>query len=79
MTQPDDLITVREAYLAMYDYWLIAWKRTRSDDIGNLLGDLSFLSNGSTADPQAWGDWLESLERAREGKVDALLHISAPE
>ena len=37
--------------------------RTGSDDVGALLGDLQFLADGHTADPAAWNDWLDCIEK----------------
>lgn len=34
---------------------------------------MSFLSDGSTADPAVWGDWLECVAQAKQNKVDTQL------
>ena len=39
------------------------YNRTQSDDVGGLLGDLILLKDGSTADPAAWYDWVECVEK----------------
>ena len=37
------------------------YKKTNSDDFGGLLGDMSFLVDGCTADPAIWGDWTDAI------------------
>lgn len=54
------------------------YQRTRSDELGSLLGDLSLLEDGITADPAAWGDWLRCIEKVRRGGVDADLKLKPP-
>jgi hypothetical protein len=39
--------------------------RTKSEDAGGLLGDLMWRTEGGTADPAAWADWLENVGKAR--------------
>lgn len=53
--QPGDL-TLQEAYLAMYEFLVQLYRRTRSDELGSLLGDLSVLEDGKPADPASWRD-----------------------
>lgn len=61
----------KTAYLAMYDFLDRVYKQTNDDGIGALLGGMSFLEDGQTADPAAWSDWLESVKRAQDGDVDS--------
>lgn len=75
--QPDS-VTLKEAYLAMYEFLVELYQRTQSDELGSLLGDLSLLPDGTTADPAAWGDWLRCIERARGGGVDVSLVLTPP-
>jgi len=56
-----DNLTLKEAYAAMYVFLEKRYNQTKSDDIGGMLGDMSFLQDGSTADPATWGDWLKSI------------------
>jgi hypothetical protein len=51
----NDRLTTQEAYFAMFEFIVELYRRTNSDDLGSLLGDLSLLSDGTTADPAAWG------------------------
>ena len=64
------------AYKAMYAYLAEHYKRTKSDDIGTLLGELSSLADNESADPAAWQDWAKAYEKASTGSVDTNLKIS---
>jgi len=68
-----ETVTDHEAFLAMYDLLRDRYERTKSADIGALLGDLSLLPDGGTADPAAWQDWVRAVEKAKRGLVDARL------
>lgn len=35
-----------------------------------MLGSLSMLSDGSTADPAVWGDFMLAVEKAAQGKPE---------
>ncbi|MFP3709937.1 hypothetical protein SB783_38645 [Paraburkholderia sp. SIMBA_009] len=78
MTMHSDGLTLQEAYLSMFEFIVELYQRTKSDDLGAILGDLSLLEDGTTADPAAWGDWLRCVEKARRGGVDASLVITPP-
>ncbi len=41
------------------------FERTKSDDIGSLLGDLQLADDGTTFDPAVWDEWLDCVTRAR--------------
>lgn len=66
-------ISEQQAYSAMF-YFLKQWyKRTNSDELGGMLGDLSLLPDGSPADPAVRQDWIEAVEYAiKGGTVDPL-------
>lgn len=68
-------IGLEHAYLATYDYLNHLYSRTQSPELGTLLSEMSVLNDGSTADPAAWSDWLKSVQRAIDGKVDCLLRL----
>lgn len=55
----------REAYIAMTVFLDSVFERTQSDDLGSLLGSLSLLKDGSSADPALWHDWLGALAEVR--------------
>jgi hypothetical protein len=76
MIMETDRISLREAYLAMFEFLDGLYQRTKSDALGSLLGDLSLLPDGKTADPAAWGDWLRCVEKARRDNVDVSLTIT---
>jgi hypothetical protein len=77
-TMSTDQLTLQEAYLSMFEFIVELYNRTKSDELGALLGDLSLLDDGSTADPAAWEDWLRCVEKARQNKIDANLKINPP-
>ena len=56
-------LTEKEAYKAMYAFLEQVYNLTKSDDIGGLLGDMSFLPEGNTADPAIWHDWLKCVSQ----------------
>jgi hypothetical protein len=60
-----DLLTEEQAYRAMYFFLAAHWERTGSPDIAALLGDLSLLADGASADPAAIGDFKEAIAEAR--------------
>lgn len=68
-------MSVKEAYIAMYIFLENEYKLTGSSDIGGLLGGLSLLANGSTADPAAWSDWVDAVRKALTGSNDISLKI----
>ena len=54
----------KEAFAAMFYYLDAYYDRTKSDEIGGLLGDLNLLADGKPADPAAWDDWQVALSKA---------------
>ena len=68
-------LTPKEAYLAMFGFLATLYDLTKEDYLGGLLGGMSFLEDGSTADPAAWHDWLQAVEKVRRGDVNADLHL----
>ncbi|WP_196987647.1 hypothetical protein [Caenimonas aquaedulcis] len=72
------VLTSREAYLAMFAFLEAHYQRTKSDDIGALLGDLTLLPGGTSADPAAIVDWQHALSRARGEVVDAGFDLGGP-
>lgn len=70
-----DNLTEKEAYEAMFDFLEQLYNRTQSEAVGGLLGDMSFLSDGSTADPAVWHEWSKCIAKAKSEKVDANLRL----
>lgn len=64
-----ETLTRREAYAAMFAFLEEVYRRTESDDLGALLGGMSLLQDGGTADPAAWADWEAAVARVAEGKA----------
>jgi hypothetical protein len=73
----DVKITKEEAFLAMYAFLEKYYALTSSDDVGGLLGSLSMLPDGNSADPAVREDWEESIEKVLAGKVDASSQITS--
>jgi hypothetical protein len=65
----DITLTEKEAYTAMYAYLVKVYERNQSDDLGALLGDMSTLEDGETADPAVRDEWLECIEQVKEGNI----------
>jgi len=57
-----------QAFKAMINFLEKFYERTKSDDIGSLLGDLQLLDDKETADPAAWSDWMKSVQEALSKK-----------
>ncbi len=71
-----DRLTSKEAYAAMFVFLEGVYKRTGSGDLGALLGGMSFLADGETADPAAWADWERALETVEAGLFDLGLGLT---
>jgi len=75
MVNWNDKVSVREAYLAMFEYLQRYYERGKSDEIGSMLGSLSLLRDGESVDPAAISDFLVSMDAVRraedEGGYDA--------
>jgi len=57
----NEKITIKQAFNAMTSYLEKDYKRTNSDEVGGLLGDLLLFPDGGTFDPAAWEDWIEAV------------------
>ena len=53
----------KEAFSAMVYYLEAYYNRTKSDEIGGVLGDLNLLVDGKPAEPAAWNDWHVALSK----------------
>lgn len=56
-----------DAYRAMTSFLQDYFDRTRSDEIGILLGGLDLNQDGQPMDPGYWHDWMTAVERIRRG------------
>jgi hypothetical protein len=65
----------------MFEFLRRHYQRGPTDEIGGLLGGLSLLADGDTADPAMWPDWEEAIgavlagERTQEGYREADLRL----
>jgi len=72
-------LTILEAFEAMKVFLDGYYERTHSGDIGSLLDELEFLEDGGTADPAAWEDWEESVEKVLSpGYTPSKLELGKP-
>jgi len=62
-------LSEREAYSAMFAFLEQRFQLSGSDELGALLGSMSLLPNGITADPAIWEDWLAAVKKAASGSV----------
>lgn len=69
----EEKLTKEQAFLAMYAFLDDYYQVTQSDDIGGLLGSMSLLEDGGTADPSVQSEWLGAVEKAVTGGVHANL------
>ncbi|RKH52647.1 hypothetical protein D7Y23_05985 [Corallococcus sp. AB050B] len=71
-----DVLTIQEAYAAMYEYLQALYSVSPSDELGGLLGSMSLLDDGTPADPAVWADWVLAVRKARQGTVDMRLKLT---
>jgi hypothetical protein len=57
------MLTVRQAYQAMYRFLEEYYRLTHADEIGAMLGGLSLLPDGVPADPGFRQDWLTAVQK----------------
>ncbi len=63
-------LTARQAFEAMTLFLEGFYQRTQSDDVGGLLSDLLIADDNTTADPAAWQDWIESVQKVLRVKQE---------
>jgi hypothetical protein len=56
-----------DAYRAMLRFLEDYFDRTRSDEIGILLGGLALNQDGQPMDPACWHDWMVAVDKVRGG------------
>ncbi|MBQ0799634.1 MAG: hypothetical protein KBT63_10145 [Porticoccaceae bacterium] len=69
-------LTSEQAYLAMFTFLEAYYERGKSDEIGGMLGSMSLLEDGGTADPAIAADWNEAVLKVLSGDADANLKLS---
>jgi hypothetical protein len=68
---PKVTLSDRQAYEAMFSFLEELYERTHYDEIGALLGQIQMMSDGGSADPAMWHDWLRCVRQvlAKDGPV----------
>jgi hypothetical protein len=60
----EDKITLLQAYKAMFEFLRnLYYREGQPDNLGSFLSDLQLLEDVKTADPAAWYDWLEIVQK----------------
>jgi hypothetical protein len=68
-------LTEQQAYLAMYSFLEQQYQLGAGNELGALLGNLSLLPDGSSADPACKQDWASAVDAAIGGRVNANLTL----
>jgi hypothetical protein len=68
----DRVLSSLQAYKAMFFYLENLYSLPNSDDLGEFLGGMSLLDDGKTADPAAWEDWEEAVQKAISSPDDEI-------
>ena len=61
------IMTDKQAYAATFYFLEQMFLRTGSDELGALLGSMSLLADGGTADPAMAKDWQAAVDYALGG------------
>ena len=69
-------LSVESAYKTMFVFLENYYQLTGSDEIGGMLGGMSLLEDGTTADPGMWEDWLDAIKQVQFGKSNICLKIT---
>ncbi|HBS48127.1 TPA: hypothetical protein DEO28_03520 [Candidatus Dependentiae bacterium] len=59
-------LNVKESYNTMVDFLDKLYWETRADEFANFLSGLLLLSDGSTADPAEWYEWIDSVNNIKK-------------
>ena len=70
------LLTTKEAYAAMYLFLSDLYEKAGLDQLGGVLGGMSVLPDGTTADPACWDDWLRFVDKSKSQNVDIGLRLN---
>jgi hypothetical protein len=60
----ETLLNVQQALRAMYFFLREEFRRTGSDDLGSILGDIQPATDGYPLDMASWSDWLRAVKEA---------------
>jgi hypothetical protein len=69
------VMTDKQAYAAMFRFLERLYMRTKSDELGGLLGEMSMLEDGLPADPAIVDDWRQAVEYALRGGKPVSLEL----
>jgi hypothetical protein len=67
MMKNNELLTLEQAFCAMFYFLEHEYELTKSDDIGAMLGSLDWtvwVGCDGPADPAAWQDWKDAVKKA---------------
>ena len=73
--KPMSVLTENQAYAAMFHFLDRIYDRTKSNDLGTLLGGMSMLADGSPADPAIISEWRLAIEFALTGGEPSALDL----
>ena len=59
-----ELVSIRDAYRAMFGFLEAYFERTKADELAVLLGSMNLADDGKPMDPAMWQDWLMAVQRA---------------
>lgn len=62
----EKLLTKHQAYAAMFRFLEDYYERTKSDDVGSLLGSMRLLNDSNPADPAIAIDWERAIKSSRD-------------
>lgn len=68
-------MTEQQAYAAMFFFLDRLYDRTKSDELGGLLGSMSPLADGMPADPAIKEDWREAVAQVRQNQEPEQLSL----
>lgn len=63
MDQTDKKLSIDQAYDVVVDYLDKYYKKTKLDELGDLVGDMMLLDDNISLDPAAIDDWKDSVEK----------------
>lgn len=68
-------MTRLRAFNAMTNLLDDNYQKTKSDNVGVLLGGMQQFEDGGTFDPAMWYEWIESIEKVRKLNGDELTEL----
>lgn len=67
-------LTARQAFMVMHCFLEKYYRASHSDEIGGLLGGLSLLPDGSSADPAFRREWLDAVDTVIAAEIACGYH-----